>query len=208
MLNPLPYLPASLPQLIASRCLSQLCRAALLSALFPCYLPATDYPDQPDQREPFSINYAELPSLSLFPSLSLLSSLLSPCSPCPPSPALFLPPQIIQINLTSESPQPIVSGSALTFTYSVQWKPTPIQFARRFERYLDYNFFEHQARRARGGRGAALSLFFSGARTLLNALPASMHVHQNMPTPAPAVPHTLLHTSPPARPACHLAARG
>lgn len=28
--------------------------------------------------------------------------------------------QIIQVNLTSESPQPIVSGSALTFTYSVQ----------------------------------------------------------------------------------------
>ncbi|GAB4823325.1 hypothetical protein N2152v2_010371 [Parachlorella kessleri] len=52
--------------------------------------------------------------------------------------------RIIQINLTSESPQPIVSGTALTFTYSVQWKPSTILFARRFERYLDYNFFEHQ----------------------------------------------------------------
>ena len=33
----------------------------------------------------------------------------------------------------------------IEFTYSVNWAPTSITFARRFERYLDYNFFEHQA---------------------------------------------------------------
>ena len=52
--------------------------------------------------------------------------------------------QIIQVNLTSENPQPLVMGSQLEFTYSVRWAPTTISFARRFERYLDYNFFEHQ----------------------------------------------------------------
>ena len=52
--------------------------------------------------------------------------------------------QIIQVNLTSEDLQPITSGSKVEFTYSVTWAPTPIHFSRRFERYLDYNFFEHQ----------------------------------------------------------------
>lgn len=54
--------------------------------------------------------------------------------------------QIIQVNLTSENPQPITSGADLEFTYSVKWAPSTISFARRFERYLDYNFFEHQVR--------------------------------------------------------------
>ena len=52
--------------------------------------------------------------------------------------------QIIQVNLTSEGSQPLKPGTSLEFTYSVQWIPTDITFARRFERYLDYNFFEHQ----------------------------------------------------------------
>ena len=52
--------------------------------------------------------------------------------------------QIIQVNLTSEDLQPIASGTKVEFTYSVTWAPTPIHFSRRFERYLDYKFFEHQ----------------------------------------------------------------
>ena len=54
--------------------------------------------------------------------------------------------QIIQVNLTSENPQPIVPGMNVEFTYSVRWAPSAIPFPRRFERYLDYNFFEHQVR--------------------------------------------------------------
>jgi hypothetical protein len=54
--------------------------------------------------------------------------------------------QIIQVNLTSENPQPIVPGVNVEFTYAVRWAPSAIPFPRRFERYLDYNFFEHQAR--------------------------------------------------------------
>lgn len=53
--------------------------------------------------------------------------------------------QIIQVNLTSENPQPIEAGAKLDFTFSVHWSSSPIPFSRRFERYLDYNFFEHQA---------------------------------------------------------------
>lgn len=54
--------------------------------------------------------------------------------------------QIIQVNLTSENPQPLVVGGTLEFTYSIRWQPSSIAFSKRFERYLDYNFFEHQAR--------------------------------------------------------------
>ena len=37
-------------------------------------------------------------------------------------------------------------GAEIEFTYSVRWAPTATPFARRFERYLDYKFFGHQAR--------------------------------------------------------------
>lgn len=52
--------------------------------------------------------------------------------------------RIIHVNLTSENPQPISPGVSLDFTYSITWHPTTVPHGRRFERYLDYNFFEHQ----------------------------------------------------------------
>lgn len=52
--------------------------------------------------------------------------------------------RIIHINLTSENPQPISPGAAMEFTYSITWEATSVPYSRRFERYLDYNFFEHQ----------------------------------------------------------------
>ena len=52
--------------------------------------------------------------------------------------------QIIQVNLTSENPREVVPGTTLEFTYSVKWQSTQIPFRKRFDRYLDYNFFEHQ----------------------------------------------------------------
>lgn len=55
--------------------------------------------------------------------------------------------QIIQVNLTSDVPKPLVPGTSLEFTYSVKWEASSIPFPKRFERYLDYNFFEHQVRR-------------------------------------------------------------
>jgi len=39
---------------------------------------------------------------------------------------------------------PIEPGSTLHFTYSVTWRPTDKDFDVRFNRYLEYDFFEHQ----------------------------------------------------------------
>ena len=52
--------------------------------------------------------------------------------------------RIIAVNLTSENAVPLRPGATLDFTYSVEWAPSPVPFHRRFDRYLDYGFFEHQ----------------------------------------------------------------
>jgi len=52
--------------------------------------------------------------------------------------------QIIEVNLTSENPIPLEVGTTLHFTYSVHWKATEKPFSERFNRYLEYDFFEHQ----------------------------------------------------------------
>ncbi|KAG4153104.1 hypothetical protein ERO13_D04G163600v2 [Gossypium hirsutum] len=52
--------------------------------------------------------------------------------------------QIIHVNLTQESPKPLEAGRVLDLTYSVKWLQTNVTFARRFDVYLDYPFFEHQ----------------------------------------------------------------
>ncbi|KAE9446874.1 hypothetical protein C3L33_21228, partial [Rhododendron williamsianum] len=52
--------------------------------------------------------------------------------------------QIIHVNLTQESLKPLEVGTTLHMTYSVKWMETNVTFARRFNVYLDYPFFEHQ----------------------------------------------------------------
>ncbi|GLU16347.1 hypothetical protein SLE2022_327850 [Rubroshorea leprosula] len=52
--------------------------------------------------------------------------------------------KIIHVNLTHDSPKPLEEGRVLDMTYSVKWIQTNISFARRFDVYLDYPFFEHQ----------------------------------------------------------------
>ncbi|RXH92277.1 hypothetical protein DVH24_033173 [Malus domestica] len=52
--------------------------------------------------------------------------------------------QIIHVNLTQDSPKPLEVGKKLDLTYSVKWIATTVTFARRFDVYLDYPFFEHQ----------------------------------------------------------------
>jgi len=52
--------------------------------------------------------------------------------------------RIIEVNLTSENPVPIENGQKLEFTYSVTWKQTTKPFDSRFNRYLEYDFFEHK----------------------------------------------------------------
>ncbi|KAD4179411.1 hypothetical protein E3N88_28044 [Mikania micrantha] len=52
--------------------------------------------------------------------------------------------QIIHVNLTQENPKPLEVKKTLDMTYSVKWTETNVTFARRFDIYLDYHFFEHQ----------------------------------------------------------------
>jgi len=52
--------------------------------------------------------------------------------------------RIIEVNLTSENPVPIEAGQDLSFTYSVHWHETSKAFDTRFNRYLEYDFFEHK----------------------------------------------------------------
>lgn len=52
--------------------------------------------------------------------------------------------QIIQVNLTSENPMPIVAGERHPITFSVNWHPTDQTFETRYHRYYDFDFFEHQ----------------------------------------------------------------
>ncbi len=52
--------------------------------------------------------------------------------------------RIIEVNLTSENPVPIEDGRTLQFTYSVNWKLSAKPFESRFNRYLEYDFFEHK----------------------------------------------------------------
>lgn len=53
--------------------------------------------------------------------------------------------RIIEVNLTyTEDPVEVKAGKNITFTYTVDWVHTDIPFSDRFEKYLEYNFFEHQ----------------------------------------------------------------
>ena len=52
--------------------------------------------------------------------------------------------QIIEVNLTSDNPKPLKADTTLPLTFSVTWHPTDKDFSSRFDRYLDFDFFEHQ----------------------------------------------------------------
>lgn len=52
--------------------------------------------------------------------------------------------RILEVNLTSENPVSVEPNKKLRFTYSVHWKKSNKEFASRFNRYLEYDFFEHQ----------------------------------------------------------------
>eukprot|EP00808_Paulinella_micropora_P027172 g68421.t1 len=57
--------------------------------------------------------------------------------------------RIVQVNLTSENLKPILADQdpeLYPMTYAVRWLPTNESFATRFDRYLDFDFFEHQIR--------------------------------------------------------------
>ncbi|UJR10678.1 hypothetical protein I4U23_014872 [Adineta vaga] len=52
--------------------------------------------------------------------------------------------RIVDVNLTSESRTQIKPDTKLVFSYEVIWRPSIIQFAKRFDKYLDPGFFQHK----------------------------------------------------------------
>jgi len=75
--------------------------------------------------------------------------------------------QIIQVNLTSENPVTLGEAAQLEFTYSVDWVPTELTFSRRFDRYLDYDFFEHQIHWFSIFNSFMMVIFLTGIVTLI-----------------------------------------
>lgn len=54
--------------------------------------------------------------------------------------------RIVGVALKTEAPAAIREGAPLAFTYSVEWVESPVPFARRFDSYLDAEFFEAPVR--------------------------------------------------------------
>jgi transmembrane 9 superfamily protein 3 len=55
--------------------------------------------------------------------------------------------RVIEVNLTSEDPRQLKltdSTMEIKMTYSVTWVEVGVPFKTRFDRYLDFGFFEHQ----------------------------------------------------------------
>ncbi|XP_022966856.1 transmembrane 9 superfamily member 1-like isoform X2 [Cucurbita maxima] len=75
--------------------------------------------------------------------------------------------QIIHVNLTQESPKSLDVGRSLDMTYSVKWIPTNVTFARRFDIYLDYPFFEHQIHRFSIFNSFMMVIFLTGLVSMI-----------------------------------------
>lgn len=52
--------------------------------------------------------------------------------------------QIVDVNLTSENKVKLEPGAKLAFSYELKWLPSSIKFEKRFDKYLDPNFFQHR----------------------------------------------------------------
>ncbi|XP_071808537.1 transmembrane 9 superfamily member 3-like [Asterias amurensis] len=52
--------------------------------------------------------------------------------------------QIVDVNLTSEVKVKLEKGVKVPFTYQVNWKKSPMSYRKRFDKYLDPNFFNHR----------------------------------------------------------------
>lgn len=52
--------------------------------------------------------------------------------------------QVFSVDVIPGNPVPLVEGTELKFTYSVQWEDTDKPYSSRFDKYLETNFFEHK----------------------------------------------------------------
>merc|ERR1711935_373570 len=51
---------------------------------------------------------------------------------------------IVDVNLTTRERQKLEEGKTISFTYSVKWKASDVNFGDRFDKYLDPTFFQHR----------------------------------------------------------------
>lgn len=52
--------------------------------------------------------------------------------------------QIVDVNVTSDVRVPLLPNAEISFSYEVMWKPSDVEFDRRFDKYLDPSFFQHR----------------------------------------------------------------
>lgn len=52
--------------------------------------------------------------------------------------------KIVDVSVVVENKKLLVPNQDLEFTYEVVWKPSNVPFEKRFEKYLDPNFFQHR----------------------------------------------------------------
>ncbi|KAF6778499.1 hypothetical protein AHF37_01878 [Paragonimus kellicotti] len=52
--------------------------------------------------------------------------------------------QIVKITLINSELVALKVGTPVTFTYSVKWHASPVPFERRYDDYLDFQFFQHR----------------------------------------------------------------
>ncbi|XP_067645685.1 transmembrane 9 superfamily member 3 [Eurosta solidaginis] len=52
--------------------------------------------------------------------------------------------QIVDVTLHNEKKELLTPGGKIKFSYEVNWKPNPIAFKNRFDKYLDPKFFQHR----------------------------------------------------------------
>ena len=52
--------------------------------------------------------------------------------------------QIVDFNVTAGKRVKLVEGETVHFTYEVEFKTSDVDYAKRFEKYLDPTFFQHR----------------------------------------------------------------
>ena len=52
--------------------------------------------------------------------------------------------RVVEVNMTSSNPQVVKAGTPLKITTSVTFLASSIDYNNRFQRYLEYNFFEYR----------------------------------------------------------------
>ena len=73
---------------------------------------------------------------------------------------------IVDVNISTEKKELLKVGAKIKFTYEVNWKPSQVVYANRFDKYLDPNFFQHRVSFAFTQRSLMFSFCLSNDQSL------------------------------------------